>query len=243
MKVVAVIPARYGSTRFRGKPLALLCGKPMIQWVYEHAAGCSLVNRVVVATDSKEIADVVQGFGGKIRMTAGTHETGTDRVAETVRDISADIIVNVQGDEPLLPAAAITEAVTPLLNDMKIPMGTLKTKIRDIDDITNPNVVKVVTDSRDFALYFSRSPIPYAASTDDSIAVYRHVGLYVYSRDFLMKFTGLPRSPLEKTEKLEQLRALEHGYPVKVTETDYYPIGVDVPDDVARVEKLLANRL
>ncbi|MEI6125985.1 MAG: 3-deoxy-manno-octulosonate cytidylyltransferase [Pseudomonadota bacterium] len=243
MKAVAVIPARYGSTRFEGKPLAMLSGKPMVQWVYENAASCALIDQVIVATDDHRIARAVQEFGGTVRLTASTHETGTDRVAEAARDIDAEIIVNIQGDEPLLPREAIRQAVEPLLDAMTISMGTLKTKIRDFEDITNINVVKVVTDARGFALYFSRSAIPYAKAEDTPSDIFRHIGLYAYRKDFLMKFTELPQSSLEKAESLEQLRALEYGYAIKVVETQYYPVGVDVPEDVARVERLLACRL
>lgn len=242
MKVVAVIPARYDSTRFRGKPLAVICGKPMVQWVYENAVKCNMIDRVIVATDNPGIADVVKGFGGEVCITASTHETGTDRIAEVSKDVDAQIIINVQGDEPLLPSEAIEEAVVPLLNDKTILMGTLKTKIREKEDIANPDIVKVVTDSRDFALYFSRSPIPFIKSRGSDTVFFRHIGLYVYRKDFLLKFTGLPQSPLEKAESLEQLRALEHGYNIKVKETDYYPVGVDVPDDVSRVEKLMKSK-
>ncbi len=240
MNVVAVIPARYGSTRFPGKPLAAICGKPMIQHVYENAAACGLLDRVVVATDNPEIADCVASFGGGVCMTASTHETGTDRIAEAVQNMEADIIVNVQGDEPLLPPDAVSEAVGPLLNDASIPLGTLKTAITDREDLDNPNVVKVVTDARGFALYFSRATIPFCREAgEQSPQYYRHIGLYVYRRDFLFAFTELPRSPLEKAESLEQLRALDHGYAVKVVETDYYPLGVDVPEDIGRVEQMM----
>jgi 3-deoxy-manno-octulosonate cytidylyltransferase (CMP-KDO synthetase) len=242
MKVVAVIPARYDSTRFRGKPLAVICGKPMIQWVYENAVKCNMIDRVIVATDNPGIVNVVKGFGGEVCITASTHETGTDRIAEVSKDVDAQIIINVQGDEPLLSSEAIEEAVVPLLNDKTIPMGTLKTRIREKEDISNPDIVKVVTDFRDFALYFSRSPIPFVRSGGSDTVFFRHIGLYVYRKDFLLKFTGLPKSPLEKAESLEQLRALEHGYHIKVKETDYYPVGVDVPGDIPRVEKLMEGQ-
>ncbi len=241
MKIVAIIPARYGSTRFQGKPLALICGKPMIQRVYENAACSSLIDSVVVATDNQEIFNTVESFGGSVCMTASNHATGTDRIAAVARDLDATIIVNVQGDEPLLPAQAIEQAVDSLLSGPKAPMGTLKTKMRKDDDVASPHIVKVVTDSRGFALYFSRSPLPYARSSVPSIFFYRHIGLYVYQKEFLLKFTRLARSSLEIAEELEQLRALEHGYPIRVSETDYYPVGVDVPEDVPKVEHLIKN--
>jgi len=242
MNVLAVIPARYGSTRFAGKPLALICGKPMIQRVYENARGCALVDRVIVATDSVAIAEVVSGFGGEVCMTAATHQTGTDRIAEAVQHHDARLIVNIQGDEPLLPSGAIAEAVMPMLADETISMGTLKTRIREGDDITSKNVVKVVTNKQGFALYFSRLPIPDNAGGHAPVILFRHVGLYVYTKKFLMMFAGLPQTMLEKSERLEQLRALEHGYPIRVVETDYYPVGVDVPEDIQRVEQILLKK-
>jgi 3-deoxy-manno-octulosonate cytidylyltransferase (CMP-KDO synthetase) len=240
MSVIAVIPARYGSTRFAGKPLATISGLPMIQRVYENARGCSLVDRVIVATDSDVIAAVVKKFGGEVCMTAATHQTGTDRIAEAMRHYDSGLIVNMQGDEPLLPPNAISEALQPMLEDQSIPMGTLKTCIRDRDDITNTNVVKVVTNEQGFALYFSRLPIPCNPGNDPSVRLFRHVGLYVYTRKFLMTFAGLRQTMLERTERLEQLRALEHGYPIRVVETEYYPVGVDVPEDIQRVERILS---
>ncbi|MCP4717560.1 MAG: 3-deoxy-manno-octulosonate cytidylyltransferase [Deltaproteobacteria bacterium] len=242
MDIAAVIPARYGSTRFPGKPLVLISGKPMIQWVYEHADACVSINRVIVATDSQDIADVVEGFGGEVCMTSSEHETGTDRIAEVARRINADVIVNVQGDEPLLPPQAIAQAINPVLLDRSVQMCTLKTLIRNDHDLQDRNVVKVVTDIRDNALYFSRSLIPHGDASVASHQVYRHVGLYVYAQRFLDMFTKMHRTSLEKAESLEQLRALEHGYSIKVVKTDYYPVGVDVPEDIARVEKLLDKK-
>lgn len=242
MNVVAVIPARYDSTRFRGKPLAMICGKPMIQRVYENVVTANMIDRVIVATDNKEVAEAVEGFGGEVCMTSSAHATGTDRVAEAAKDIDAQLIINVQGDEPLLPPDAIEQAAYPLLKDRTIPMGTLKTVIRETEDSSNINIVKVVTDCRDFALYFSRSLIPFEKSKDTDTVFFRHIGLYVYRKDFLLKFSRLSQLPLEKAESLEQLRALEHGYSIKVSETDYHPVGVDVPGDIALVEKLIEGQ-
>ncbi|MCX8044291.1 MAG: 3-deoxy-manno-octulosonate cytidylyltransferase [Desulfobacterota bacterium] len=242
MKVIAVIPARYGSTRFKGKPLAMICGKPMVQYVYENAVRCKIVDRVVVATDDETIQKVVEGFGGEVFITKATHETGTDRVAEVARHYQAQFIVNLQGDEPLLPPTAIEDAVLPLLEDNRIVMSTLKTKLRDQCEATNPNIVKVVTDHHGYALYFSRSPIPYHYEDADRVVFFRHIGLYVYTRAFLMTFTQLPQTKLEKAERLEQLRALEHGYRIRVVETAYSPIGVDVPEDIEHVERILKQR-
>jgi 3-deoxy-manno-octulosonate cytidylyltransferase (CMP-KDO synthetase) len=239
MKIVAVIPARYASTRFPGKPLASICGKPMIQRVYENALRCAVVDRVVVATDSPEIARAVQAFGGEVCMTSDRHETGTDRIAEAAQAMEADLIVNVQGDEPLLQPHTIGLAVQPLLADDSLPMGTLKAKIKTERDRENPNIVKVVTDDRGRALYFSRSPIPFFRCRTACASMYRHIGLYVYRRDFLLHLTGLPQSGLEKAESLEQLRALENGFTIHVAETDYEPIGVDVPEDITTVENIL----
>ena len=235
----AVIPARYGSSRFPGKPLALIAGKPMIQHVYERTARCRLLDRVVVATDSARIADVVDGFGGEVCLTDGAIATGTDRVAVTARDMTAELIVNVQGDEPLLPPEAITAAVMPLMQDPALAMGTLMTPITDPADISSPHVVKVVTDTAGRALYFSRSPIPYRRDKVETSGYNRHIGLYVYRRTFLQVFAGLAPTPLERQEQLEQLRALEHGYTIMVTQTAYQPLGVDIPADIGRVEQQL----
>ena len=242
MKCAAIIPARFGSTRFPGKPLALIKGKPMIQWVYENTAACGLVGKTVVATDSEEIRNAVCGFGGEAVMTSPDHETGTDRIAEAAENIDADLIINVQGDEPVLPAAAIEEVILPLVNDSTIPLGTLKTKILKKQEISDTNIVKVITDINDFALYFSRSVIPFDRDGHNQVDFYRHIGLYVYRRDFLFKVSKMEQTLLEKAEKLEQLRVLENGYSIMVKETDYYPVGVDVPDDIIRVEKLMNGK-
>jgi len=243
MNIVAIIPARYGSTRFRGKPLAAIHGKPMIQWVYENVVQCGCIDRVIVATDNEDIAAAVKDFRGEFCMTSSTHATGTDRIAEVAGTLDARLIVNVQGDEPLLPPEAIRLAVTPLMEDESIPMGTLKTKLHTESDIADPHIVKVVTDSSGFALYFSRAPIPCVQSEYITVDFFKHIGLYVYRKDFLCTFAGLAQSPLEKAERLEQLRVLENGYPIKVVETDSDPVGVDVPDDIARVERLLQKQI
>jgi len=248
MRVTAVIPARYASTRFPGKPLAELSGKPMIQWVCEGAARCPLVDKVLVATDDARIAAAVSAFGGTAVMTRADHPTGTDRLAEVAGGLDSELIVNVQGDEPLIDPAMIEAAVRPLLADPSIPMGTLKTKLASLEEFRNPNVVKVVTDQRGFALYFSRAAIPYPRDFADDLAARwrelataKHVGLYVYRRDFLLHFPTLATTPLEEQEKLEQLRALEHGYRIFVAETAMGVQGVDTPEDLERVRVLLAN--
>jgi 3-deoxy-manno-octulosonate cytidylyltransferase (CMP-KDO synthetase) len=249
MKITAVIPARYASTRFDGKALADIQGKPMVQHVYERAARASLVSEVIVATDDERIAAAVRAFGGKVALTARTHETGTDRLAEVAANLTADLIVNVQGDEPLIDPVMIDEAIRPMVSDASIPMATLRTRIKSLHDFLSPNVVKVVTDWEGFALYFSRSPLPnfrdkWNDLKDESFAsckllCYKHVGLYVYRRDFLLKFSQMSPTYLELSEKLEQLRVLENGFRIKVVETEFESIGVDTPGDLEKVlEKL-----
>lgn len=248
MRVAAVIPARYASTRFPGKPLAELGGKPMIQWVCEGTARCPLVDRVLVATDDERIAAAVESFGGTAVMTRVDHPTGTDRLAEVASGVDSELIVNVQGDEPLIDPLMIEAAVRPLLENPAIPMGTLKTPLTSLEEFLNPNVVKVVTDRHGFALYFSRAPIPHPRDFSDQLAgrwrelaTAKHVGLYVYRRDFLLTFPTLAPTPLEEQEKLEQLRALEHGYRIYVAETVLSAQGVDTPEDLERVRKILVN--
>jgi 3-deoxy-manno-octulosonate cytidylyltransferase (CMP-KDO synthetase) len=248
MGVTVVIPARYASTRFPGKPLADLCGKPMIQWVYERSALCKSVDRVIVATDDDRIARTVDSFGGDVVMTRSDHSTGTDRLAEVAAGLDDELIVNVQGDEPLIDPSMIHAAVAPLLLDSSIPMGTLKTPLTCLEEYRNPNVVKVVTDLQGFALYFSRAPIPYPrdfnAGLDQrwhELATARHIGLYVYRREFLLQYPQLQVTQLETQECLEQLRALEHGYRIRVAETSLAGQGVDTPEDLEVVKKLLAS--
>jgi 3-deoxy-manno-octulosonate cytidylyltransferase (CMP-KDO synthetase) len=247
MKTLAVIPARYGSTRFEGKPLADILGKPMIQWVYEGAKQSRLIEDVVVATDDERILKAVQQFGGTAILTSRDHSTGSDRVAEAAQRLPSEIIVNVQGDEPLITGRILDEAVRPLLRDEGVAMGTLMTPIRETRDWLNPNVVKVVVDRSGSALYFSRSPIPFPRGLDNLLSagsdprgfslkgVFKHIGVYVYRRDFLFQFTRMPATPLEQLEKLEQLRALENGCRIKVTAVQYEPLSVDTPEDLQRV--------
>jgi len=242
MKIAAIIPARYESTRFRGKPLAPICGRPMIQWVYEAARQCDFIDQVFVATDNDEIRSAAEAFGARVCMTAATHATGTDRVAEAAEALDTRLVVNLQGDEPLITPEAIRQAVTPLLEDRSLVLSTLKTRITDGSDLGSPHVVKVVTDAKDFALYFSRAPIPFMSNQQRAAAAYRHIGLYVFRKEFLRTFTLLARTMLEQSENLEQLRALEHGYRIKVPTTSYQPIGVDTPDDLVRVENILKNK-
>lgn len=250
MSITAIIPARYASSRFPGKPLALILGKTMIQRVYERAAQASCIDRVVVATDDHRIAEEVASFGGEVQMTRTDHATGTDRLAEVAARLDTQLVVNVQGDEPLIDPRMIEAAVAPLVADGSIPMGTLKTPLLSWSEYRDPNVVKVVTDRQGFALYFSRAPIPCPRDlvsaepgvSPAALGLYRHVGLYVYRRDFLLRFASLPATPLENLEKLEQLRALEHGHAIRVVETDLVSLGVDTRDDLERVETYLRER-
>ncbi len=249
MRVTAVIPARYASTRFVGKPLADIMGKPMVQHVYERASRAALVSEVIVATDDKRIEAAVKAFGGRVAMTSPDHATGTDRLAEVADGLAADIIVNVQGDEPLIDPAMIDQAVAPLVADSSILMGTLKSRVRNLHDFLSPNVVKVITDSSGYALYFSRSPLPFfrdkwndlkdEAFDSGRLLCYKHVGIYVYRREFLIRFARMPQTHLECAEKLEQLRVLENGYRIRVVETEHESIGVDSPSDLDKVLETL----
>ncbi len=241
LRAVAVIPARHASTRFPGKPLALIAGKPMIQRVYERVLQAKRVDRVIVATDDERIRACVQAFGGQAMMTAADHPTGTDRIAEAVREIDADLVLNVQGDEPLIPPSVLDDLLAHMQAHPELPMGTVAVPIDpDGPDFADPNVVKVVLDREQRALYFSRSPIPYARGERGAGAQpLHHWGVYAYRRDFLYAFIGWPQGTLEECEKLEQLRALEHGARIFVHISHEHPVGVDVPADVARVEALL----
>jgi len=240
MKVVGIIPARFEATRFPGKPLAKILGKPMIQWVYERAKKSSCLEALMVATDSQEIYQQVKSFGGEVVLTSNKHQSGTSRVAEVAEQLDVEIIVNIQGDEPLISPHAIDEAIKPLLTDPDIYMATLKHKITDKNELSNPNIVKVVTDKNDFALYFSRALIPFI-NPPFPADIYKHIGLYVYRKDFLLKLVQLPPTTIEQVEKLEQLRVLENGYKIKVIKTNYYSIGVDTEKDLEKVSKILAK--
>ncbi len=238
MKATVIIPARYGSTRLAAKPLADLCGKPMIQHVYEQAIRASWVDRVTVATDDPRIVDAVKSFGGQVVMTAGHHQTGTDRISEVADQSMAQVIMNLQGDLPLLVPEMLDQLIEQFGKGDAV-MGTLKREITSADELYNPNVVKVVTDAKGYALYFSRSPIPYVRDVKMTGKHYKHYGVYIYRRDFLKIFTQLPPSPLEQMEKLEQLRALENGYRIQVVETQHDSIEVDTPEDLEKVRELL----
>jgi 3-deoxy-manno-octulosonate cytidylyltransferase (CMP-KDO synthetase) len=240
LQVVAVIPARFASTRFPGKPLARIDGRSMIEHVYRRAEASPIVSRVIVATDDLRIATTVNDFGGNVRLTRMDHQTGTDRLAEVAATLDCDVVVNVQGDEPLLDPRAITEVVKPLA-DPSILMTTLYRRIEQPSELTNANVVKIVLDRGGFALYFSRAPIPFARDPRGGWPpMYRHVGLYAYRRSTLLVLASLEQTPLERAEALEQLRALEHGIRIRAVETAYDSIGVDTPEDLEEVRRLLA---
>jgi 3-deoxy-manno-octulosonate cytidylyltransferase (CMP-KDO synthetase) len=240
-RIVIVIPARYGSTRLPGKPLVALAGQPMIQRVYERARMSQRAGRVIVATDDARIVAAVEGFGGEARMTRMDHRTGTERVAEVAAHVEGDVFVNVQGDEPLLDPGAVDTAIDALLEEPAAAVATVATAIRTPGDIMDPNVVKTVLDFDNNALYFSRAPIPWVRDTAAKLQVkhWKHLGLYVFQRDALLEYPTLPQGELEKIEHLEQLRWMENGWKIRVAEVEHDAISVDVPEDVARVEKLL----
>ncbi len=236
-KAIAVIPARMASTRLPNKPLLDICGKPMIQWVYERANSAESVREVLVATPDKEIIDAVEAFGGKAIYTSPEHRSGTDRLAEVAAILPEDaLIINVQGDEPLIDPRAIDELAAGLFSSGAV-MASLMRKLDENDDPDDPNLVKVVTDFRGYALYFSRSRIPYPRSQGSE--VYGHIGIYGFRRDFLMQFARTPMSSLEKSESLEQLRAIENGYGIRMIETSFKPISVDTMEDLERVREAL----
>jgi len=267
MAAIVIIPARYESSRFPGKPLSLLKGKTLIHHVYENAKGASLINDVIVATDSETIFEKVLSFGGKAVMTDRSHPSGTDRIAEVAASLKYDVVVNVQGDEPLIRPQMIDDVIM-LLEDERASIGTLAKKITDPGELTDPNVVKVVFDREYFALYFSRSPIPFHRDAwelrsrehraksrrfrstmeirnqkSEIRNFYKHIGIYSYRREALLSFSKMESTALEKIEKLEQLRALEHGMRIKIKETFFETYGVDTPEDLERVERCLSISL
>ncbi len=255
--VIAVIPARWASTRFPGKPLAVIGGKPMIQWVVEQAGRAASVSEVIVATDDDRIMKAVQDFGGSAVMTSMDHLSGTDRVAEVAATRDCDIVVNVQGDEPLIPPENIELVVAPLKEDEALKVSTLRIRIESVEDLVNPDICKVVVDHRGNALYFSRAPIPFDRDgwskdlmegegvwpRDMEMESYKHIGLYAYRKSFLMKISRLPASRLEAIEKLEQLRLLENGISIRVLETDKDSMGVDRKEDLLVIESRLKQNM
>ena len=242
-KIVAVIPARFGSTRFPGKALTKIAGKPMIQWVYETTVS-SKVSKTIVATDDQRIYDCVIGFGGEPVMTSSEHKTGTDRIAEAVADMDVDLVVNVQGDEPLIPSYVIDDLIDTLLAKDEADMATIVVQIkRDSDEFKDPNVVKVAIDNSNSALYFSRAPIPFSPNQENPNShPFKHWGIYAFRKQFLKRFVNWPRGPLECAEKLEQLRALENGARISVSIGSTQTVAVDTPADVKKVEALIASR-
>jgi len=238
MRIIGVIPARYGSTRFPGKALAEIKGKPMIQHVWESSSKSKLINELYIATDDKRIFDAVGKFWGKAVMTSSKHKSGSDRIGEVVKNIKCDIVVNIQGDEPFINPLNIDKAIKPLMTDRNIQVSTLSTKIKNNEEIDNPNVVKVVSDKNGFALYFSRHAIPFNRENTKGVSYYKHIGLYVYRKDFLMKFVKMKPSKLELAEKLEQLRILENGERIKVVVTNIESITVDTKEDLKKIKNL-----
>lgn len=242
MDVIGVIPARYGSTRFEGKVLAELCGKPMIQWVWEAAKRAKILDEVIVACDDKRVEEAVVSFGGSAVFTAKEHLSGTDRICEVVNPLEVKVVVNIQADEPLIDPVMIENVARPLLEEPALNMTTLMKEIDDPQEIAEPNVVKVLTDKNGLALYFSRAAIPYQRDKSLDVTYYKHIGLYAYTKDFLFIFKNLPESALERIEKLEQLRVLEEGFRIKVIETNISTLGVDTPEDLEKVKKILSKR-
>jgi 3-deoxy-manno-octulosonate cytidylyltransferase (CMP-KDO synthetase) len=238
-KILGVVPARFGSSRFPGKVLATITGKTMLQHVYERASLARYLTSTIIATDDERVYAAARSFGARVRMTRADHLSGTDRVAEVASAENCELVVNIQGDEPLLDPDAIDAAILPMVHDSDLEMSTLKKRIEDPREIEDPNVVKVVTDRDGDAIYFSRSPIPYLRDRGGrGPSYYKHLGLYVYRREFLLGYPVLPVGPLEEAERLEQLRAIENGYRIRVIETEYESVGVDTPQDLERVVKL-----
>jgi 3-deoxy-manno-octulosonate cytidylyltransferase (CMP-KDO synthetase) len=235
---LGVIPARLASSRFPGKVLASIASKPMLQHVYERASQARYLSCTIIATDDERVYEVARSFGAQVRMTRSDHFSGTDRVAEVASTEDASIVVNIQGDEPLIDPNAIDIAILPLMHDSEVVMSTLKKRIEDPREVADPNVVKVVTNRSGDALYFSRARIPFERDGEARAVSFKHIGLYVYRREFLLNYSALPIGPLETAERLEQLRALENGYSIRVVETEYESVGVDTPQDLERVKGL-----
>jgi len=248
MNIIAIIPSRYASTRLPAKPLADICGKPMVQHVVEQAKRSVLITDVIVATDDERIAAAVRAFGGSVVMTPEEIQSGSDRIAFVAKEMHADIVVNIQGDEPLIDPLLIDQTIRALLDDPKAVVATAVKPTSSHQDVFNPNVVKVALDANGYALYFSRSPVPYVrdAHKDEEwfkgTVFYKHFGIYVYRAPFLQLYTTLPQTPLEIAEKLEQLRILEHGHTIKCVVTEYESHPVDTPEDLLKVIHLLQSR-
>jgi len=239
-KVIAVIPARYNSTRFPGKMMEILGNRTIITTTYQNVLETGLFDEVFVATDSELIFDEISKNGGKAVMT-GEHETGSDRIAEAVQNIDCDIVINVQGDEPFLKKEPLQQLIDVFYKDEKkeISLASLKIQLKESDEIRNPNNVKVITDNNGFALYFSRSVIPFQRELSYDVTYYKHIGVYAFRKEALLKFSSLEMTPLEISEKLEQLRYLENGMKIKMVETDFVGIGIDTPEDLEKAKKLI----
>jgi 3-deoxy-manno-octulosonate cytidylyltransferase (CMP-KDO synthetase) len=249
MKIIGIIPARFSSSRLAGKPLVDLCGKSMIERTYTGSQASKLLESVIVATDDERIYQEVKRFNGDVEMTSLDHQSGTDRIAEVAQKrgfADDDVIVNIQGDQPLIAASTIDSLIRPLTQDKSLVMSTMSYRITDPEEIDNPSIVKLITDLSGMALYFSRYAIPYVRDNQGiellKVPYYKHLGLYAYRKKFLMEFSGLRKSYLEQNEKLEQLRVLENGYGIKVVESEIDSLEVDTPEDVEKVRQILADK-
>lgn len=250
MNIVGIIPARFASSRLMGKPLAMIGDKPMIQHTYESAKKSKLLNRVIIAVDDEKVYETVKAFGGDVLMTPKDIPTGSDRLAYVVENMTeVEIIVNIQGDEPFIPGMMIDQAIEPLLFDKNVEVSTLAKKIESVEELKNNSIPKVVFDYHNYALYFSRSPIPFVRECEKKkdwlrrASIYKHIGLYVYRRDALMRFTSLMPTDLEIAEKLEQLRMLEHGFKIKIVDSDFESLSVDTPEDLEIARKFYKKML
>jgi 3-deoxy-manno-octulosonate cytidylyltransferase (CMP-KDO synthetase) len=243
MEIIGVIPARFHSKRLPFKLVKPLLGKPLIQWTWENARRAHSLDKLIIACDDIEIKKTAESFGASVVLTSKDHTSGTDRIAEAVRDIDVDFIINIQADEPLIHPSIIDILAEEIKSDSRLVMVTAKKRIEDQNQINAPSVVKVVTDKDGFALYFSRLPIPYKRDQGPKLDYYKHIGIYAYTKDFLYTFKNLPPSSLEQAEKLEQLRVLEAGYRIKVISTQFDSWGVDTEEDFERVESILSKRV
>lgn len=242
MNVIGVIPARFASTRFEGKVLADLSGKPVIQHVWENARKATSLNDLIIACDDERIKNVAQDFGANTILTSRQHTSGTDRVAEAVRDIDVNIIINIQADEPLIQPSVINALAQEMISNSNLVMATIRKKIDDYQEINDPNIVKVISDKDEFAIYFSRFPLPYFRNSELPRRYYKHLGIYAYTKDFLYTLKNLPPSYLENAEKLEQLRVLEAGFKIKMIETQFDSFGIDTEEDLLKVKRVLEDQ-
>lgn len=242
MEIIGVIPARLHSQRLPFKLIRDLLGKPLLQWTWENVQKARLLDKLIIACDDIQIKEIAERFGAEVVFTSPKHESGTDRIAEAVRDIDVKFIINIQADEPLIHPSIIDTLAQEISTDKKLSMVTVKKEINAFEEISDPNIVKVIVDKNDMALYFSRLPIPYKRNRGAEVVYYKHIGIYAYTKDFLFTFKNLPPSTLEQAEKLEQLRALEAGYRIKVISTQFDSWGVDTEEDFKKVESILNQR-